>query len=520
MPKGEIANSVLPDLLVSDGTDIFMRQMRFRGGNLDDRDIPRQADFLRVNDGGLLDSTWINNNFWKYGRAQGQMLVFDGDTVYGIEGVKNLASKSYPQDIHIPGKEGYRLYAMDIHTPPAQKQTDAKQTRRGKAQGGSADLRWATQVPIRAQAMVVTDSHLVLAGTPDLIDPADPWAAFEERRGGRMQVFSKETGKSLVTEALDTARLRRARCGRWFPIPDDNRRACVFQWKCSGQSPSDALTHLTLNPPTAVTWRSRRVSDPGNCSRHRQRNACADPLDRLVVDLVQGRVSRVMMLFVRIVAGRVVTADQHPTRLIGPILIGTVEQISMEEHRVAGLHFHVHQFKPPEGRVDPFHVGPGLVAGEHVIDPAHAVRPPNHLQTAVFPRGRIDGDHHAGHVGKQAAVLVPITVVLVPRPGPANARLFHVHLRVVMVHLSTEQLFHRVDQPPAPREHAVDIVARMVPQGQASDASFAVTPFDRMLVECLILPGGPAQKRHFFGVIKPAAQRRTRLHGIGEPGRR
>ena len=53
--------------------------------------------------------------------------------------------------------------------------------------------------------MIVSAEHLFIAGEPDLVDPADPWAAFEGRKGGLLQVRSKETGKKLAEFVLPAA---------------------------------------------------------------------------------------------------------------------------------------------------------------------------------------------------------------------------------------------------------------------------------------------------------------------------
>ena len=71
--------------------------------------------------------------------------------------------------------------------------------------------------------------------------------------------------------------------------------------------------------------------------------------------------------------------------------------------------------------VDALAVGAGLVAGEDVVDPAQVVRALDHLQAAVLARGGIDRDERAGQEREQDAVLIPVAVVLVPRPRAADA---------------------------------------------------------------------------------------------------
>src|SRR5262249_50869770 len=65
-----------------------------------------------------------------------------------------------------------------------------------------------------------------------------------------------------------------------------------------------------------------------------------------------------------------------------------------------------------------------------------------HLQTAVLARGGIDGDHAAGEVRPQAGVVVPVAVILVPRPRPADAGLLEDHLVVPVIHLVAQQPSH------------------------------------------------------------------------------
>ena len=53
--------------------------------------------------------------------------------------------------------------------------------------------------------MVLTDKHVCLAGAPDIVDKADPWGAFEDRRGGRLEVYSVQDGKKIAAHTLESA---------------------------------------------------------------------------------------------------------------------------------------------------------------------------------------------------------------------------------------------------------------------------------------------------------------------------
>jgi len=199
--KGELAGAVLPDILVGDGKAVYMRNMRFAAEDITDHRVGGTSKHLFANDGGLLDDTWFNSAFWVYLKSRAQMLVFDDDTAYGIQAYAKFVTKSYPHDIFTAGK-GYRLFAAD--TRSAASNESAKPRKRAKGRSAPS-VKWAGRTSVRAQAMVVTNRHLYLAGVPDTVDEKEPWAAFENRKGGVLEVFSKEDGKKLSESVLPSA---------------------------------------------------------------------------------------------------------------------------------------------------------------------------------------------------------------------------------------------------------------------------------------------------------------------------
>jgi hypothetical protein len=197
-PKGELKGAVLPDILVSDGRQIAMRSMRFSPEDIRQHQAGGGGSYLLANDGGLLDGTWFNSTFWRLGGAAAQMLVFDGDEVYGVRAYQKLVTKSYPHDIFTAGKSGYQLFAATA----GQAKPGARK-RRGKAARPSE--RWTARIPIRAQAMVLTPSRLYVAGTPDVVDDEDPWAALDGRKGSVLAVFARADGQKLAERRLASA---------------------------------------------------------------------------------------------------------------------------------------------------------------------------------------------------------------------------------------------------------------------------------------------------------------------------
>ncbi len=52
--------------------------------------------------------------------------------------------------------------------------------------------------------MVVAGSTLFVAGTPDTVDPDDPWSAIEGRAGGVLWAISTADGKKLAEYPLES----------------------------------------------------------------------------------------------------------------------------------------------------------------------------------------------------------------------------------------------------------------------------------------------------------------------------
>jgi len=221
-PKGELTGVVLPDILVSDGSHLYMRSMRFDPDDIARHAIKKGGKYLLANDGGLLDGTWLNNTFWRYDRAQAQMLVFDDKGAYGVKANKKLISKSYGHDVFTAGKGGYQLVVV-----PAGGASGAAK-RRGKAKASLG--KWTVTIAVRGQAMVLTDEHIVVAGTPDVIDEQDPWAAIEGRKGGVLGIYARKDGKKIAEQKLDGAPVYdglAAANGRLYLSMTDGRVLCL-----------------------------------------------------------------------------------------------------------------------------------------------------------------------------------------------------------------------------------------------------------------------------------------------------
>lgn len=226
----------LPDLFVSDGKDLYMRRIKFDAGlnRLEAKwesplgELDMGANHL-VATGGFLDDTGFDRLYWMYSRRwpgfyfaqhapkSGQLVVFDDSTTYAV---KYFYRRVQWSPIFYPAEQGYLLFADDNDNEPILeergKETQAirwlpdeaysdKHRRGGRGvEKGTGYVRqqppkWQKMIPLRVRAMVLAGHRLFAAGTPDVVDPKDPLAAFEGRKGARLQVFSTSDG-ALIEE--------------------------------------------------------------------------------------------------------------------------------------------------------------------------------------------------------------------------------------------------------------------------------------------------------------------------------
>src|SRR5580704_6270177 len=84
-----------------------------------------------------------------------------------------------------------------------------------------------------------------------------------------------------------------------------------------------------------------------------------------------------------------------------------------------------------------------------------------------------------------------------PGPGAAGLRIFHDHLRMVVIYLAVKNPLGGIDDGFAAREHAVDGVTRLIPKGKADNLAAAVVPSEGMVVKGLIMLRGTPKRVDF-----------------------
>ena len=188
--------------------------------------------------GGFLDDTWFNRTFWMYskvwpgyyighlGAKSGDLLVVDAATTYGVEA---YPSRNIHSPMFTPGTKGYLLFADDNANEPV---LDDRTRDRDKGMGFTrgAPPKWFQWVPVRIRAMVAAGPTLFVAGPPDVADSADPYAAFEGRKGALLWSVATADGRKLAEIQLDAEPVFDgliAAGGRLFMATRDGRVLCL-----------------------------------------------------------------------------------------------------------------------------------------------------------------------------------------------------------------------------------------------------------------------------------------------------
>jgi len=204
------------DVLVSDGRHLFMFHNKFDLELNQLKTVPRGAGGDRVTGlhltatSGLLDDTWHDRFYWFHndlwpgshfatrGPKSGQILVFDDKTTYGQRAfsVRERLSPKFT-----PERDGYLLFADHGDTEAL---LPAGRSNRGTEYKPADGPKWSAHVPIRADAMVLTQNALFLAGPPDVVPEKDPYAALEGRMGAVLWAVSAEDGAKLAQQRLDS----------------------------------------------------------------------------------------------------------------------------------------------------------------------------------------------------------------------------------------------------------------------------------------------------------------------------
>jgi hypothetical protein len=203
-----MAGGVRPDVLVSDGSSVYLHQMRFdrqcvkqetpgrhlfsTTSLLDPSEVHRTHMVLGTGDFSRMPVaySWIANALkprWGVHLAvpYGLLLAFDEQTAWGVRRAG-----------------GYVLFA-EKHKAFAAAEEPLPDFRK-PAEDAPPRWTWSSKLAMRPRALVRAGERLFLAGMPGLTGQQDSHAAFEGRKGGLLVVASAADGKKLWDQKLDS----------------------------------------------------------------------------------------------------------------------------------------------------------------------------------------------------------------------------------------------------------------------------------------------------------------------------
>jgi outer membrane protein assembly factor BamB len=170
LPQG-----TLPDILVGNGTNVYMRTTAFTADLEPTRGKPEQSV-----PGGYLDDTYFKRIPWRYAGQYGRLLVHNREVLACMRQFDSLRGLD-PSVFFTPGEQGYLLFAKSL------------------GEGGKS---WQRRIRVRIRAMALARQHLAVAGPPDSMPVQDPLGPYEGRGGAELHVVDTTTGEDTATFAL------------------------------------------------------------------------------------------------------------------------------------------------------------------------------------------------------------------------------------------------------------------------------------------------------------------------------
>jgi outer membrane protein assembly factor BamB len=188
-PDAHSVAGLLNDIPSTDSVNVFIRQMNVSSSD------GRSGQHLYTT-GGYLDPSWFNRTFWQIGRARTSgLMVLGKDVAYGAEVYESRSRET----VFRPGGNVYRLQCISLKPPVGGPK--GKQAKGPRRQQGPWPL-WQQRLGIRVTAIVRAADTIFVAGSPDVVDPKDPYGAWEGRKGGALAAFTARDGEKVAEYKL------------------------------------------------------------------------------------------------------------------------------------------------------------------------------------------------------------------------------------------------------------------------------------------------------------------------------
>jgi hypothetical protein len=192
----------LPDILMGDGNNVYMRSIAF------DSELNRVGGKPPLETkSGFLEESYFKRTPWTFGGEYARLIAHDERSVYYVRMFDTLRGLD-PSVFFTPASEGYLLFAKNVK--------------------GNRST-WMERVPVRIRAMVLATGRLFVAGPPDVVDPKDPLGAFEGRKGGLLYVIDSASGEKTADHKLPSSPVfngAAAANGRLYIADEDGSITC------------------------------------------------------------------------------------------------------------------------------------------------------------------------------------------------------------------------------------------------------------------------------------------------------
>jgi outer membrane protein assembly factor BamB len=221
--------AAFPDVLSSNGTDIFMRQLRLnKQGVAQPPNVPHLFSAA-----GFLDDTWWHRTYWQFGtgmpggyarwfsagelRPAGRLMVMERERIYGFGRLNQYDHVGSHVGL---GKMQNLLYAANQSDFSAHAAKANRERLPWSARKPDIPTLWKGKIDLLARGMVLCGKVLFVAGPPDLfgVAPGDaphPYApasaeslqaqreALEGKGGSLLWAVSSDDGRKLSEHKLD-----------------------------------------------------------------------------------------------------------------------------------------------------------------------------------------------------------------------------------------------------------------------------------------------------------------------------